>query len=55
RVIRSENDRGVVILIDERFTHMKYQLLMPKHWLNKKVITDSYRLKKELESFFSEE
>ncbi|MDE6661607.1 MAG: ATP-dependent DNA helicase, partial [Anaeroplasmataceae bacterium] len=39
RVIRSENDRGVVILIDERFTHMKYQLLMPKHWLNKKVIT----------------
>ncbi|MDE7385108.1 MAG: ATP-dependent DNA helicase, partial [Anaeroplasmataceae bacterium] len=52
RVIRSEDDRGVVILLDERFTHMKYQALMPKHWLNKKVITDSYHLKKELENFF---
>lgn len=52
RVIRSEEDSGVAILLDERFTHMKYQALMPKHWLNKKVITDSYHLKKELEHFF---
>ncbi|MDE6408156.1 MAG: ATP-dependent DNA helicase [Anaeroplasmataceae bacterium] len=55
RVIRSEQDRGVVILLDERFTHMKYQSLMPRHWLNKKVITDSYRLKKELENFFGKD
>ncbi len=54
RVIRSEEDRGVVILLDERFTYSKYQELMPRHWLNKKVITNVYYLKKELERFFKE-
>lgn len=53
RVIRSENDRGIAILIDERFTYTKYQQLMPKHWKNKKVITNSYALQKELTTFFS--
>lgn len=52
RVIRSENDRGIVILIDERFTYSKYLELMPKHWKNKKVINDSYNLNKEIKSFF---
>lgn len=51
RVIRSEKDRGVVILIDERFTYSVYQEIMPKHWVNKKVITDGHVLKKELERF----
>ena len=54
RVIRSETDRGVCILIDERFTHTKYYELMPRHWLNKKVITDSYYLKKEILNFNKE-
>ncbi|MDE6013603.1 MAG: ATP-dependent DNA helicase, partial [Anaeroplasmataceae bacterium] len=35
RVIRSEKDRGVVILIDERFSHYHYQELIPTHWKNK--------------------
>lgn len=54
RVIRSETDRGVAILLDERFTYLKYQELMPKHWLNKKVIVDAYHLQKELERFYKE-
>ena len=52
RVIRSETDRGVAILIDERFTYSKYLELMPKHWKNKKVITTSYNLKKEISEFY---
>lgn len=52
RVIRSEKDRGIVLLIDERFTYFKYQELMPRHWTNKKIITDSYYLEKELRLFF---
>lgn len=51
RVIRSETDRGVVLLIDERFSYLKYQELMPKHWKNKKMIADGYYLRKELELF----
>lgn len=32
RVIRSETDRGVILLIDERFSQRSYQKLFPKEW-----------------------
>ncbi len=32
RVIRSETDRGVVLLIDERFETPRYRNLLPAHW-----------------------
>ncbi|MEW6304609.1 MAG: helicase C-terminal domain-containing protein, partial [Verrucomicrobiota bacterium] len=32
RVIRSETDRGVVLLIDERFAQRRYQTLFPPWW-----------------------
>jgi len=32
RVIRTETDRGVVILVDERFTHSGYRRLFPREW-----------------------
>lgn len=32
RVIRAEDDRGVVLLVDERFTTSRYQALFPAHW-----------------------
>jgi DNA excision repair protein ERCC-2 len=33
RVIRSETDRGIVMLIDRRFAEARYCQLFPKHWL----------------------
>lgn len=32
RVIRTERDRGVVLLIDERFGRAEYRALLPEHW-----------------------
>src|ERR1700710_1223639 len=32
RVIRSENDRGVVLLIDARFNEVRYRRLFPLWW-----------------------
>ena len=32
RVIRSENDRGVVLLIDARFSEVRYRRLFPAWW-----------------------
>ena len=52
RVIRSDEDRGVAILIDERFTYSKYYELMPSHWKNKKIITNAYGLKNEILKFY---
>ncbi len=53
RVIRSDEDRGVVILMDERFSYSTYLELMPKHWKNKKWISNPYDLKKELDDFLN--
>ena len=32
RVIRSSKDRGVVVLIDKRFSMMRYRSLFPEDW-----------------------
>jgi len=32
RGIRTETDRGVVVLVDDRFTHRVYKELYPNHW-----------------------
>jgi Rad3-related DNA helicase len=37
RVIRSERDRGVVLLLDRRFAAMRYRALMPREWQPKIV------------------
>lgn len=52
RVIRSDSDRGIAILIDERFTYSKYLSLMPPHWTNKKCITNIFDLKNEIKDFY---
>ena len=52
RVIRSDTDKGVAILIDERFGYSKYLALNPPHWTNKKIITNTYDLSKEIKTFY---
>ncbi|MBQ3574815.1 MAG: ATP-dependent DNA helicase, partial [Clostridia bacterium] len=37
RVIRTENDRGVVLLLDARYASEKYQELYPNHWRMRKI------------------
>jgi len=52
RVIRSETDRGIAILIDDRFTSRKYYSLYPREWSHLEVINDSKHLKKLFKSFW---
>ena len=40
RVIRREDDRGVAILIDDRFAEPLYRRLMPNHWRGLKYVGD---------------
>ena len=35
RVIRSNSDKGIIYLVDDRFNQYKYKSLYPKHWKNK--------------------
>lgn len=52
RLIRSETDRGVILLLDERFTRWDYQKLFPKEWFPYKRV-DEYTLDRILEDFWS--
>ena len=40
RVIRTETDSGIVLLIDDRFATEKYWGMFPAHWSNVRVISD---------------
>jgi len=54
RVIRTEVDRGIIVLIDERFTHARYRNLFPAHWRGYEVIRNTSELKENLERFWSQ-
>ena len=46
RVIRDEDDRGIAVLMDNRFNQYRYRNLMPPHWQNINTISNNYTLKK---------
>jgi len=52
RVIRTETDRGIIVLIDERFAHTRYRRLFPAHWQGFQVIQNEDELKNHLEKFW---
>jgi DNA excision repair protein ERCC-2 len=53
RVIRTEADRGIIVLIDERFTHTRYRQLFPSHWRGYQVIQNTSELIDKLAQFWS--
>ncbi|HEY7699773.1 MAG TPA: ATP-dependent DNA helicase, partial [Vicinamibacteria bacterium] len=52
RVIRSESDRGAVLLVDERFGERRYRSLFPAGW-RPSVVRSSEELREELDRFWS--
>ena len=53
RVIRTTNDFGVVVLLDERFTMPAYRSLFPKEWENYEVTTKE-QIGKKVDHFWNE-
>ena len=53
RVIRSEQDAGAVLLIDDRFLAARYRALMPPHW-NTLRQTSSGQLSLQLREFWQQ-
>ncbi|WP_125151966.1 helicase C-terminal domain-containing protein [Clostridium rectalis] len=52
RVIRSENDRGAILLIDDRFITKPYYSLFPKEWYNNVKVRNVNEIKKQLKNFW---
>ena len=51
RVIRTETDRGVILLLDERFSQRQYRESFPREWGNLRICTAA-TLKDYIESFW---
>lgn len=53
RVIRTETDRGVIVLIDQRFSSPSYRQLFPQEWFPHRQIRNEPELKKALQDFWA--
>lgn len=53
RVIRSETDRGALLLIDERFTTKGYLRLFPKEWMHFKPVRKEKDIRTYLKGFWN--
>ena len=52
RVIRSETDRGAILLIDARYTYKNYRSLYKSEWSNYKVVFSPKEVGMEVSNFF---
>ncbi len=52
RVIRTASDKGVVVLMDQRFNQTRYRQIFPEHWQPILVSNNSNQLKTELQNFW---
>ncbi len=55
RVIRRESDRGIVVLIDDRYETPQYKSLFPEHWENMIFASSPSELAKVVEHFWENE
>ena len=54
RVIRTASDRGVVLLLDDRFSTAGYRRLFPAHWSHARVVEGSDELSRILHDFWTD-
>ena len=54
RVIRTQENKGVVLLLDDRFAQSEYARLFPKHWRHLEYLRDTEESKKKLAEFWGE-
>ncbi len=55
RVIRTKTDRGVAILVDDRFASPKYQKLFPREWSHLRVVRDIAEIRNRIAVFWKRE
>lgn len=55
RVIRTEEDRGILCLIDERYLNFSYRRCFPNHWQKIQVMKEEQGLEEALDSFWGDQ
>ena len=51
-MIRTPEDKGVVLLIDDRFAQADYRRLLPAHWAHLRYLQNLSQLEKALDTFW---
>ena len=54
RVIRTKEDRGIVLLIDERFSRSSYKKLFPEAWKKVHYTANADSIRETIESFWAD-
>ena len=54
RVIRTSEDKGVVLLLDDRFARSEYTRLFPRHWGHLKYLQNTQALSEALDAFWKQ-
>ena len=54
RVIRTREDKGVVLLLDDRFTASEYTRLLPRHWRHLQYLKNTQALSDALAAFWKQ-
>lgn len=52
RVIRTPQDKGVVLLLDDRFAQPEYARLFPPHWAHRRSVASAAELEAALTAFW---
>ena len=52
RVIRTQEDKGVVLLLDDRFARPEYTRLFPRHWKHLRFLRSTAELEQQLYAFW---
>ena len=55
RVIRREDDKGVIVLVDDRFADPIYKKSIPNLWEGMQYVSDAKDLRSELDKFWAKE
>lgn len=52
RVIRTMTDRGIVLLLDQRYTNPHYSQLLPPNWQDRKIVRSTQAITQLVEDFW---
>ena len=52
RVIRSENDKGIIIFIDDRYKQLKYRKILQKQYKNHEYVNNEQQIEYLIEKFW---
>ncbi|WP_268912422.1 ATP-dependent DNA helicase [Lentilactobacillus sp. SPB1-3] len=53
RLIRTQTDEGIIVLMDQRFSQNRYRQIFPNHWSQPKIVNDTDQLKNTIQNFWA--